>query len=356
MSRYLERLVTAAAMKGHRVVEGALKILDNAVGTDLSHARWVGLSKELINFRLTADEALRPQNYQVAFPEHYFPPRRTVEKKYRDELARGVEHARSSRILFCMLLYNRVELVPLLRARLAHLAEPLGQHNVLILGSDSTDGTAEALDEWRAEDPAVLPSPHINPLPPCGRISRIALLRNALLEGIDWKTPPDYIVMLDGDLAGPVSRDGLLHSLALMSADTGAPDVITAFGINNYTGVPVFHAFVGHTYYDPFAFREHSNHRVPDYKIRLRLSGLRRGDPVIASLSGFGGMGIYRAELLKNVRYDESGEDCEHVTLHSNLRKLGARHVVNPSLLLLAGRQGHHLVPDDAPRTLFGQS
>ena len=61
--------------------------------------------------------------------------------------------------------------------------------------------------------------------------------------------------------------------------------------------------------------------------------------------SAFAGLTIYRTEQLQGLRYDNATEDCEHVSLHRALAAQGSRLVLDPSLLLLAGRQGHHRLP-----------
>jgi hypothetical protein len=68
--------------------------------------------------------------------------------------------------------------------------------------------------------------------------------------------------------------------------------------------------------------------------------------------SAFGGLAIYRRQVLCGVRYvglDESGgEVCEHVTLHNQLRLNGCRIFINPQLIntaLTEHSRGMRLVP-----------
>jgi hypothetical protein len=53
--------------------------------------------------------------------------------------------------------------------------------------------------------------------------------------------------------------------------------------------------------------------------------------------SAFGGLAIYRRDILHGVRYaglDESGQiSCEHVELHSQLKAKACRIFVNPRLI-----------------------
>ena len=170
----------------------------------------------------------------------------------------------------------------------------------------------------------------------------MARLRNTLLERLETEPPTDFVAVLDGDLEGPLSLDGLAHSVALMTAPRG-PDGVAAMGVNNWLGLPLLLPFVGYSYYDPLAFRETAwPRRSSDAEVRYRLSGLRRGDEPLKVLSAFAGFALYRGKSVRGLRYDETTRDCEHVSFHRALAERGGQLVLNPSLMLLAGRQGHH--------------
>jgi len=173
-------------------------------------------------------------------------------------------------------------------------------------------------------------------------VARIAALRNAVLEAIEADSPTDFVAMLDGDLEGPISLDGVAHTLAVFDQDIEL-SAVAAFGVNNWVGLDTSIPFLGYTYYDPFAFREHRWERTDsDPRIRWRLGKLRRGDPLVNVLSAFAGCAIYRSAAIRGLRYELDGRDCEHVGFHRALAERGGRMSVNPSMLLLAGKQGHH--------------
>ena len=81
---------------------------------------------------------------------------------------------------------------------------------------------------------------------------------------------------------------------------------------------------------------------LSDARIRCRLAGLRRGDEPLPVKSAFAGLALYRGKSVRGLRYDEGTRDCEHVSFHRALAERGGQLVLNPSLMLLAGRQGHH--------------
>jgi hypothetical protein len=291
----------------------------------------------------TVDEVLRPERYSVSFPEAAFPPRANRASEYRRAVELGKRRASASSIGILVMLRDRIDLALLLRARVEAMARSFGRARVHVMGSDSTDGTSEVLLDWsrsRPELAAIVQQPE--PSTSTSVYSRMARFRNALLAAAEPEGY-DYIAVLDGDLEGPISTDGLFHSIALLS-DAGGPDGVAAFGVNNWLGVPFMLPFAGYSYYDPLALREREWARVQsDARVRLRLSRLRRGDPPLPVRSAFAGLTLYRAASVRGLRYDEDATDCEHVGFHRSLRLRGGKLVVNPSLLLLAGRQGHHL-------------
>lgn len=300
-------------------------------------------ARAVLSGQKTVDELLRPERYGVAFPESVFPPRRGREEAYLRRLRAGREAARARSLTVLTLLHDRVDLALLLRARLEALLGMFGSGKVLVVADDSSDGTERVVADWAADRPLVVRSV---PAPRLQRersgFSRMARLRNALCRASEREAPSDFVAVVDGDLEGPLSLDGVAHAVALL-APPGGPDGALALGVNNWLGLPLLAPFVGYGYYDPIAFRERDFARTrSDAAIRLRLAGLRRGDAPVPVLSAFAGFALYRASSVRGLRYDEHARDCEHVGYHRALAARGGKLVLDPSLMLLAGRQGHH--------------
>jgi Glycosyltransferase sugar-binding region containing DXD motif len=306
-------------------------------------ALWSRATGSVLRGRTTVDELVRPERYKLHFPERAFPVRRARLVRYLEQVEAGREVAAGKSLTIVTLLHNRVDLALYLRARCEAMLEGFQRGRVIAMFDDSNDGTERVLGDWaraRPGDVISVPAPSLEP--GLSAFARMARLRNALLARAEQESPTDFIAVLDGDLEGPISLDGLSHSIALLAAPNG-PDAVAAMGVNNWFGLPVQLPFVGYGYYDPVAFREGDwERRSSDAAIRLRLAGLRRGDEPLPLNSAFAGLAIYRAERLRGLRYDEATLDCEHVSLHRCLAEAGGRLVLNPSLMLLAGRQGHH--------------
>ncbi len=291
----------------------------------------------------TVDELVRPERYKLGFPEKAFLPRKTRQVRYFSRVAQGHQAAGQKTITLVTMLHDRVDLALYLRARCEAVLEQFQGGRVLVLCDDSTDGTERVLGDWARSRPDVVESVPVPRLEPgVSGFARMARLRNALLERLEASAPTDLVGVLDGDLEGPISLDGLRHAIALLAEPDG-PDGVTALGINNWVGLPLLMPFVGYGYYDPIAFREAVwERRASDARIRCRLAGLCRGDEPVQVKSAFAGLALYRSQSIRGLRYDEATRDCEHVSLHRALFERGGRLVLDPSLMLLAGRQGHH--------------
>jgi Glycosyltransferase sugar-binding region containing DXD motif len=291
----------------------------------------------------TVDEVLRPERYKLAFPERAFPPRASRQRRYELDVASGRSLAAQRTLTILTLLHDRVDLALYLRARCEALLSQFSGGLVVVLAEDSRDGTQRVVSDWARARPDTV---HSVPLPPRVRnsrgFSRMSLLRNSLCERAEALPATDFVAVLDGDLEGPISAEGVWHAVSLL-ADEQGPDGVAALGVNNWVGLPLLWPFVGYGYYDPIAFRERDWERCSrDTEIRYRLAGLRRGDAPLQVKSAFAGLALYRSAAIRGLRYDEGTQDCEHVSFHRALAERGGRLVLDPSLMLLAGRQGHH--------------
>ncbi|HEX2870729.1 MAG TPA: glycosyltransferase [Polyangiaceae bacterium] len=315
-------------------------------GVNRGVQRLLGWSRDgssVLRGQKTIDELVRPERYKLRFPEAAFPARKGRQARYLAQVEVGRERQAHSSLTIVTLLHNRLDLALYLRARCEAVLKGFRRGRVLVLCDDSTDGTAQVIADWARSRPDLVvnvPAPAAQP--GVTGFARMAQLRNALLERLEAEPATDFVAAMDGDLEGPVSLEGLAHSIALLAEPQG-PDAVAALGINNWVGLPLLVPFLGYGYYDPIAFREQSwERRLSDVAIRYRLAGLKRGDEPLRVKSAFAGLVLYRAASVRGLRYDAAARDCEHVGFHRALAERGGSLVLNPSLMLLAGRQGHH--------------
>ncbi len=101
-----------------------------------------------------------------------------------------------------------------LRARCEAVLKGFAGGRVLVMCDDSSDGTERVIADWvraRPELVVSVPAPQLEP--GLGSFTRMARLRNALCERLDAEPLTDLVAVIDGDLEGPVSLDGLAHWL-----------------------------------------------------------------------------------------------------------------------------------------------
>lgn len=143
------------------------------------------------------------------------------------------------------------------------------------------------------------------------RTENLAAARNKCYHfGISILPNPDFYLVIDIDFLN-ISLNGLFNSFGWLALN---PNISAICG-NSYidfsnTNKEIFQN------YDSFAFRlNYWNYYEPMW---FPYFNLPIGSPPIPIYSGFGGSCIYR-----NNYYGPfySGEDCEHVMLHKNLKK-----------------------------------
>lgn len=250
----------------------------------------------------------------------------------------------------------------LFRSRIKLLAQACGKLTVFLFENDSQDNTRDLLIQWQTEEPGDFflvgceeerycrlgeQKPIEHGELSSWRMLKMAGLRNRLLRAIklycsQQHIAPDIIMMVDTDLRGTWSRDGIAHSMGHPQAWS----VMSANGLYTSTLVAEFH-------YDLLALRlkdlddinvhQQGPISVPFMWYKALFTG-KRGDPLYPVHSAFGGMTMYRAEVL--VKYDytlisqqEDHIPCEHVVLHDKISRDGHLHFINPSMPLLCGIQ-----------------
>lgn len=210
-----------------------------------------------------------------------------------------------------------------------------------ILESDSIDGTLAILQQLSSiySDFKVTTLSNLENLYP-RRTERLAYCRNMLLANFqENKEKYDYLVVADLDgVNGKLTREAIISCW-----ENEDWDVCTA----NQSG----------PYYDVWALRHESwspndcwkqyhflrDHNVSEHKalqvaVLSRMVTLPVESEWIQVTSAFGGLAIYKSEILDNgVAYmglDENSNDiCEHVPLNEYLVRKGSKIFINPRLI-----------------------
>lgn len=259
------------------------------------------------------------------FPESFWPPVKD-RKKYIYNVQTG-KLDQGKKILFCGLIRGHVNS---LLANVSSLTINFPLSTIVIYENDSDSNKInsnmynllgfnrfryvyEELDhEPLKQDTSLL------------RRIRMSFYRNKLWQLAKEekeKTNFDYLCIADYDLLGGYSIEGMYHTISQLKENT----IIGANGLIYQKNI--------RKYYDSWAYRDINSWEFTSNKINNALN-LKRGEDLVEVNSCFGGMCFYPISVLdEDVEYQDY--DCDHVTLHKQLKNLGYKVYLNPSLITL---------------------
>ncbi len=269
--------------------------------------------------------------------EDLFPPVPEKAEEYALRVKNGRAKMAKSTVAICGLARSIGPLAPVTISRIRKLASYFADHCIIIVENDSEDDTLTFLRNWEKEDKNVLVvseilgAPHYPQIRCLTRAAALAGYRNKYLELLrEHPLHPDFTIIMDTDLEGGISFDGVADSFGQSGWDViGSNGLSVWHGIERRTGLQRS----GLLHFDAWAFR---NYGQPEALPYLQVNSLlfRRGEPLVPVSSAFGGMAVYRTEALTSARY--TGEDCEHVPLHLQIRENGFDRIfLNPSQITL---------------------
>jgi len=224
--------------------------------------------------------------------------------------------------------------------------------HVVIFENDSKDDSKELLTSWSAgrkhinlflDDfgTATIPaakSSTVNPSFSYFRIEKMAKYRNQYLDFASMLSGLNYLIVVDLDLYW-IGLDGIAHAFG--------QDIPWDAQFANGRIMDPRRAGLGDFYWVTYAFLEVGDtSRQTETKLSNyweMLKPLAKGMPLFAVQSAFGGVGVYRWEAIKGLRYgvEYNQKDprievlVEHVYLHRQMIAAGHdRLFINPSLIV----------------------
>lgn len=219
---------------------------------------------------------------------------------------------------------------------------------VVVFENDSKDNTKLVLGNWQKNSSNVfikiedfnqetIPETNINEsnrFYSTERISKMVKYRNQYLRAMEQDSMSyDFVLIIDLDIE-MFSLDGIADSFGLHDRW----DAITANG-QSYSKV------LKKRYHDTYALIElgnenqiHTEQTINDNQ--QKWSFMRPGMPLIPVYSAFGGLAIFKSNLLKNIDYkviiNKSKRvpvHCEHVSLFAQIHQNGYKRVlINPNM------------------------
>lgn len=265
------------------------------------------------------------------FPESLFPCK-TNPQDYYNRVAYGYDLMCNSTAIITGLARDLGPLREYTKARITALGQMFRNYSVILYENDSTDGTTEFLREWYECDhhfrllisEQLKKARHAQTME-YERTVDMAYYRNRYLSEIlenNWGA--DYLIVVDTDIEGGWSYEGIANSFSYQF-DVMASNSLIYKKQANGTHRRLF--------FDAWAFRK-LNHDHPHEQPEINVLRYHRGESPIKVFSAFGGLAIYNMSQLKKYYRYQSG-DCDHPTLHKQMRKDGCHIMLNPSQITL---------------------
>jgi len=221
----------------------------------------------------------------------------------------GKDYMRTKSVVICTMVKNAEQYIHATMQTLRDIGECFNDYHIIVYENDSTDKTRLFLKELTYGPNFTLMSEDLG-LPNLGsgtdakRLETMAMLRNKYLDIVKKEhTDKDYVVVMDGDIAG-VDLHGLQTSFGL-NIDW---DAMTSNGLDPYMGNAI--------YYDILTL-------VQDGKIQNNLARHALNYPtnqLIKVESAFGGLAIYKMDAIQNAKYESFAFPGVHCSWHPDMR------------------------------------
>lgn len=273
---------------------------------------------------------------------------------YDVKVEEGYMRMREIRIVFTGLCINIESNVPSLIRRMEYLGQFFKDYRLVIFENDSSDNTRALLQQWTLQNPKIHlvpceeePNCRLKHLPAvqtgtfsASRMEKMAKFRNRTLKyTYQHFYDFDCICVLDLDIRGPISMNGLANSFGYYDLW----DTISAFGLNGISltmGQPV--------YYDLIAYKsptiDINQNKLDIIPVLVKTNRHEVGSTPVNVTSGFAGLALYKMDIIRaGINYipKDGKYICEHIIFNNNIRDAGFKNIyMNPSMILLVGPQG----------------
>lgn len=253
-------------------------------------------------------------------------------------ICKKMKRPSESKLIICSIVRNAEEglkhNIPVIKKLVSLFAD----YRIIVYENDSVDKTKELLEMWMEEDrehvcalinntdgsrtiPTNGECGGANPFFSKKRISKMADARNHYMQYVDSIDGEyDYMMVVDLDVA-QLYCDNIMTSFADDAPDW---DVVTAYG---YSRSPMMKM----RYHDTYAMVEYGEEDLPQtedtiYKVATFMAKEMRIKKWKRVFSAFGGLAIYRFELVRGLRYgvlpnNDSRVEvrCEHYSIYHQM-------------------------------------
>jgi glycosyltransferase involved in cell wall biosynthesis len=283
------------------------------------------------------------------FPESLFSAQDT--KAYCLRLERGLEEAKQSTVAIVGICRSIGQILDHSVARMYKTASLFSDYRFIIYENDSSDSTSQRLKAYADQDDRfillqeTLGEKQFKSVREYDRASYLSSLRNKYLDHLKQLDRINYVIVIDLDLEGGWSYDGILNSLSYTDLGWSAMTANCIYYVKNTVSVKREGEVVDNQceidrlFYDTWAYREDGDERIgPESDIgQLKFE---RGEHPMKVFSNFGGLGVYNySDIIQceygAIRHDDETVTCDHPFLHKQMRDLGCNIYLNPSMISL---------------------
>jgi hypothetical protein len=276
-------------------------------------------------------------NWFDQFPESQFPSVSNHDL-YVHNIITGLERMSTSDVTVMGITRNSEKILPYTLSRMERMCSMFKWANMTVYTNDNEDNTLKVLEEYKGNyilntiEENVGRSKH-DSVRNFSRTVDMAYYRNNYLK--DFRTDLNieetdyikdmYVIILDMDVEGGFSYEGLANTFGYNNWDVMASN--SYLYRDTEQGPQRLH-------YDSWAFREFG-HEEPHEDEHVNLMEFNRGDRPLEVFSAFGGLAVYKAKTLLDGNPEYLEGDCDHCTLHKQIRENGYKIFMNPSQISL---------------------
>jgi len=292
-------------------------------------------------------------NISTDFPEDLFAPSNSQKALYNYKLNIGNNICKDKKVIFCGICRDVGDVLERNILRLHRTGRMFKDYHIFLYENDSSDNTVDILNNYKSDKLHFISTTrsdknyredldngkdkwHYN------RCCILAECRNHYLDYINQLPDFDLLCVVDIDLKGGWSYDGIKHGLFTLYSDE-KNSCVSSYGVlTEKTNEATLEEIDPKNYlmYDSFAFRPvgiDSLHmlRTPSYNY----INFNRADDPINVWSNFGGMAFYKANTIKGLKYGakewKTGYvDPDHVVFNRQLIKLNYNIILDPSMIV----------------------
>ncbi len=253
------------------------------------------------------------------FNEEAFQPRPSLVDAYQRQIVTGRARMKQSKVVICTIADNTRVTLERTARRIERLGAGLSDYRVVVVESNSSDGTQEFLQEWRRQNSRVEILSGIGQANASSKLSaaRLAELRNMYVDHVRAHYADfTHAIVLDADLIGGWSLDGIAHTFGY-----DGWDCVSSNGMEQVMTPP----------------QHRPKRRLFDRAMTPGLSKPpRRGNPWMPVAFCYGGLVVYQLPCMLTCRYGADARGNEHIVFHERLREAGyVAQFMNPSQIAL---------------------